>query len=65
MELLIKRLNLLKIYVPKDTVGIYVNAITRRSEEEMLLFPNMFLALLSYPYKDYETGKIIFECGLV
>lgn len=56
---------LLKIYVPKDTIGVYVNAVTRRSEEEMLLFPNMFLGLVTYPYKDEDTGKTIFECQLI
>lgn len=58
-------INLLKIFVPKDTIGVYVNAVTSRSEEEMLLFPNMYLGLVSYPYKDEETGKIIFECQLI
>lgn len=57
--------NLLKIFVPKDTIGVYVNAVTRRSEEEMLLFPNMYLALVSYPYHDEETGKRVFECQLI
>ncbi|MZP30092.1 hypothetical protein GTO91_10275 [Heliobacterium undosum] len=57
--------NLLKIYVKKETIGVYVNSVTRRSEEEMLLFPNMFLGLSSYPYKDKESGKIIFECELI
>lgn len=57
--------HLLKIFVPKDTIGIYVNAVTRRSEEEMLLFPNMYLGLMQYPYNDSETGKIIYECQLI
>lgn len=57
--------NLLKIFVPKDTIGVYVNAVTSRSEEEMLLCPNMYLGLASYPYKDIDTGKIIFECQLI
>lgn len=57
--------NLLKIFVPKDTIGIYVNAITNRNEEEMLLFPNMFLGLVSYPYKDKKVKKIIYECKLI
>ena len=35
--------NLLKIFVPKDTIGVYVNAVTSRSEGKMLLFPNMYL----------------------
>lgn len=57
--------NILKIFVPKDTIGVYVDAITSRSEEEMLLFPNMYLGLVSYPYKDEETGKMMFECQLI
>lgn len=57
--------NLLKIFVPQNTIGVYVNAVVRRSEEEMLLFPNMYLGLASYPYKDEETGKMIFECKLI
>ncbi|MFG6326268.1 MAG: ADP-ribosyltransferase [Lachnospiraceae bacterium] len=57
--------NLLKIFVPKNTIGVYVNAVTSRSEEEMLLFPNMYLALVFYPYKDEETGKIVYECILI
>lgn len=57
--------NILKIFVPKDTIGVYVNAVTSRSEEEMLLFPNMYLGLVSYPYKDEETGKMMFECQLI
>lgn len=56
--------NLLKIYVPKDTIGVYVNAVTSRSEEEMLLFPNLYLAMASYPYQDDETGKMVYECNL-
>jgi len=57
--------NLLKIFVPKGTVGIYVNTIAMRSEEEMLLLPNMYLGLISYPYEDKEVKKIIFECKLI
>lgn len=58
--------NLLKIFVPKGTVGIYVNAVgNKRSEEEMLLFPNMYLGLISYPYKDMDTSKTIYECKLI
>lgn len=57
--------NLLKIYIPKDTIGVYVNAVTSRTEEEMLLFPNMFLGLASYPYYDQESGKNVFECQLI
>ena len=57
--------NLLKIFVPKDTIGVYVNAVTSRSEEEVLLFPNMYLGLVTYPYKDRDIGKTIFECQLI
>ncbi|MEG1981861.1 MAG: ADP-ribosyltransferase, partial [Clostridia bacterium] len=57
--------NLLKIYVPKDTIGIYVNVITKRKEEEILLFPNMYLGLSYYPYKDHNTGTKIYECKLI
>lgn len=57
--------NILKIFVPKDTIGVYVDAITSRGEEEMLLFPNMYLGLVSYPYKDEETGKMMFEYQLI
>lgn len=32
---------LLKIYVPKETVGVYVNAVTQRNEEEVLLLQNL------------------------
>ncbi len=38
-------LYLLKIYVPKGTVGVYVNTVTRRDEEEILLF---FMAFSQY-----------------
>ncbi len=57
--------NLLKIYVGKDSIGVYVNAITSRSEEEMLLYSNGFLGLIEYPYYDKESGKTIHECKLI
>lgn len=57
--------NLLKIYVQEETIGVYVNAVTKRSEEEMLLFPNMYLGLSSYPYTDKENGRKVFECQLI
>ena len=60
-----KENNLLKIFVPKETMGVYVNGVTKRSEEEMLLVPNRYLALVTYPYKDKETGKTIYECRLI
>lgn len=56
--------NLLKIYVPKGTMGIYVSNITHRNEEEILLRPNLFLGLSAYPYYDKITGKQVYECQL-
>lgn len=57
--------NLLKIYVPQNTVGVYVNAVTKRKEEEMLLLPNMQLGLIRYPYVDYAINKVVYECKLI
>lgn len=57
--------NLLKIFVPKDTIGVYVNVVKSRSEEEVLLSPNMYLRLVSYPHIDEDTGKMMFECELI
>lgn len=57
--------NLLKIYVDKGTVGAYMNMIAGRTENEILLLPNMYLALAEFPYMDLETGKTIFECKLL
>ena len=56
--------NILKIYIPKGTPGIYVNAVTQRSEYEVLLAPNRYLAMISYPYKS-KCGKVITECKLL
>lgn len=58
-------LYLLKIYVPKGTVGIYVNTVTRRDEEEILLAPNNYLRLIEYPYYDESYSIRIFECQLI
>lgn len=55
---------LLKIYVPKNTIGFYVNPIVARDEQEMLIYPNNFLQLIKYPYFDEESKKTIFECYL-
>lgn len=57
-----KEKNLLKLYVKKGTIGAYVNAISRRREEEILLVPNMYVAMTKYPYKDKELDKIVYEC---
>lgn len=59
--------NLLKIFVPKGTAGVYVNAVpgARREENELLIVPNRFLALTAYPYLDKGLGQRIFECQLL
>lgn len=56
--------NMLKIYVRKGSIGVYVNSITTRGEEEMLLFPNGYFHLIQYPYWDAEVEKTIYECDL-
>lgn len=56
---------LLKIFVPKDTIGIYVNVIAKRSEEEVLLAPNNILRMIEYPYYDKELGVNVLECQLI
>ena len=45
-------------------MGVYVNAITRRREEEILLFPSMYLGLANYPYRDESISKMVYECKL-
>lgn len=54
--------NLLKIYVPKNTVGIYVNGIEKREEQELLLFPNGWFRLIKSPYID--CNKKVYECEI-
>ncbi|MBW9213092.1 MULTISPECIES: ADP-ribosyltransferase [Terrabacteria group] len=56
---------LLKIFVPRDTVGVYVNIIEKRAEEEVLLAPNNFLGIIEYPYYDKELGVNVLECQLI
>lgn len=55
---------LLKIYIPKGTVGIYVNPITPRTEQEVLIAPNRQLAMIGYPQQGAH-GKIVVECKLI
>lgn len=58
-------LYLLKIYVPKGTIGIYVNSVVSRDEEEILIAPNYVLRLVDYPYYDESNSIKIFECQLL
>ncbi len=57
--------SLLKIYVDEGTIGLYVNSVTRRNEQEMLLYPNYYLGLVNYPYEDTASNKTIYECKLI
>lgn len=61
-EVYSKHNNLLKIYIPQDTVGIYVNEIAKRTEQELLLFPNGYFRLIRNPYN--EGNKMVYECEL-
>lgn len=54
--------SMLKIYVKANTVGIYVNGVEKRHEQELLLYPNGYFRLLKKPYKD--NNKKICECEL-
>lgn len=60
----------LKIYVPAGTIGIYVNAVTKRPEQEILIAPNRGLVLLSKPRPHLfsrrgKDEKDIYECQLM
>lgn len=57
--------HLLKIFVPKNTIGIYINSIAKRDEEEILLAPNNYLRLIEYPYYDEGYSIKVFECQLI
>lgn len=56
--------DVLKIYLPKDLPAVYVNAIVRRDEAELLLPPELFLRLIAEPYLD-PSGKMIYEVELL
>lgn len=56
--------NLLKIYVKKNSIGIYVNSVAKRSEQEILLLPKGYFCLIDYPYKDHSINKMVYECNL-
>lgn len=55
--------NMLKIHVKANTVGVYVNGVARRNEEELLLYPNGYFRLLKKPY-EYKNKKT-YECELL
>lgn len=54
---------LIKLYVKKQTIGIYVPCIANReTEQEMLLFPNGYFKIIDGPYRN--NGKTVYECEL-
>lgn len=56
---------LLKMYVQKGTVGVYVNEVTRRNEEEILLPPGLYIKLMGEPYMDETINKMVYECEVI
>ena len=56
---------LLKIFIPKEAVGIYVNSVTRRTENEILLMSGCYLGMASHPFYDASVNKQIIECLLL
>ena len=56
--------NVLKIYVPKGTVALYVSSVYDRSEYELLLPPGVGLWMISSPYEDTELNKMVYECTI-
>ncbi len=56
--------NILKLYVKKGSIGVYVNTITKRNEQELLMFPGGYYKLIKKPYKDPKLNKIVYECEL-
>lgn len=55
--------NILKIFVNKDTLGVYTNLLqgNNRQEYEVILLKDTKLYLIDYPYIDTATGKYIYE----
>lgn len=55
---------MLKIYVRKNTPGIYMDVIWDRKENEILFPPSAILTLISEPYYDENLLVTIYECTL-
>ena len=55
---------MLKIYVRKNTPGIYMDVIWDRDENEILFPPSAILTLISEPYYDKTLSLIAYECEL-
>lgn len=58
--------NILKLYVPKGTVGVYASTITNRYEYEMLIAPGRAIRMINYPYNVKIKGKLkkVYECEI-
>lgn len=54
---------MLKIYIRKGSAGIYVNALAKRSKEEILFPRGSSLGMASYPYRDDQLNTTIIECN--
>lgn len=59
---------LLKIYVKKNTCGLYMGMSINKNlehEKEMLFLPNSFIYLIDDPFYDDYINKIIVPCTIV
>ena len=56
--------SLLKVYVPKGMIGVYVNPLVQRNENELLLQNNTNLRLCEKPYFDEEINGWIYGCEI-
>lgn len=54
--------SLLKLYIDKGMVGAYVDVITGKGDNELLLRNNVFLNLCNAPYWDEEYKMMTYEC---
>ena len=59
--------DILKIFIPKGSIGIYIDEIKSRGEAEFLLGPGHRISLIDYPsieHNDDRTWFIMYECKL-
>lgn len=57
--------DMLKIYVNAGSIGVYIDGIENRGENEILFAPGMFLELVKYPYRDKTTKIMVYECRII
>lgn len=53
--------DMLQIYVPKGLRGLYVDEITTRQENEVIIIPNTYIRLIKKPLKKI-CGKNLYIC---